>query len=131
MTHTAIALAKANATVYTVETESDAYLRGFDRGYNVASWQDLPEVGSALYIDGEGKITVDADNLWDTMSQLAYAGESHDRDFSPFEFTAHEFNESEDADSLWEAFDAGISDGIGTNLSERKAAYVVTDVEGV
>src|SRR5882762_2836042 len=103
MTHTAIATAKLNASKLSDEL-SDVYLRGFERGYNCASWQDLPEVGAKLWIDGEGHIEVDADNLWDTMSQLAYAGESNDRSFSPFEFTAKEFNDSDDSESLWETF---------------------------
>ena len=122
MTHNATAIATANATKYTTESRSDAYLRGFERGYNCASWQDMPETGDSFWIDGEGRIEVDEDNLWDTMSSLAYAGESNNRQYSPFEFTAHEFNESEDSEALWEAFDAGIADGIETNLTERKLA---------
>jgi hypothetical protein len=112
--------AETTAATYETEAEQDAYKRGFDRGFSCASWQNLPEVGEEIWTDGEGEITVDEENAWDVVQSLAYAGESNDRQFSPFEFTAHEFNESEDADSLWEAFDSGISDGISANIAERR-----------
>ena len=115
--------AKANAKTYQGEAEQDAYLRGFDRGYNSASWQNLPEPGETFWIDGEGRVEADEDNLWDVVQSLAYAGESNDRSYSPFEFTAKEFNDSEDSEALWEAFDAGIADGINANITERREAY--------
>jgi hypothetical protein len=129
MTHDAVKLAQTNAATYQSESERDSYTRGFERGYNVASWQDIPEIGAELWLDSEGKITVDVDNLWDTIQSLAYQGESNDRSFSPFEFTAHEFNEADNAEGLWEAFDAGISAGIEQNLAERKALYVPDEPE--
>ena len=57
------------------------------------------------------------------VQSLAYAGESNDRSYSPLEFTAKEFNDSEDSEALWEAFDAGIADGINANITERREAY--------
>ncbi len=115
--------AKAKAKTYQDEAEQDAYLRGFDRGFNCASWQNLPEPGETFWIDGEGRVEADEDNLWDVVQSLAYAGESNDRSYSPFEFTAKEFNDSEDSEALWEAFDAGIADGINANITERKEVY--------
>jgi hypothetical protein len=108
---------------FKTPTTRDAYRRGYDRGYNVASWQDLPEIGETVRTDSDGKYTVDADNLWDTVQAFAYQGEENDRSFSPFEFTAHEFNSARNAEARWEAFNAGISDGISANIETRKAAY--------
>jgi hypothetical protein len=115
--------AKMNAKQYETEAQQDAYLRGFDRGFNCASWQDLPEIGSKVRTESDGRVTVSEDNQWDVVQSAAYESESNDRQYSPFEFTASEFNESEDeSDELWEAFDNGISAGILANISERKAA---------
>ena len=130
MTPETIALARENATKYQPEEIADAYLGGFDRGYNCASWQDMPELGSTVRTDSDGLIEVDADNLWDIVQSLAFMGESNDRDYSPFEFTASAFNRSDDSESLWEAFDAGIADGIQANIDERSKAYgPITDYE--
>ncbi len=128
MRNTTIKLAKQNAKRFKTEAEQDAYLRGFDRGFNCASWQDLPEIGSKVWTESDGKVTVNEDNQWDVVADAAYAGESNDRQFSPFEFTAAEFNKADeegeegDSEALWDAFDTGISDGIHANIAERKAA---------
>ena len=124
MTHETIAEAKQNAKRFG--KSEDAYLRGFDRGYNCASWQDLPEIGDSIWTDSDGRVTVDDDNMWDVVQSLAYTAELGDRDFSPFEFTAAEFNRAdgeEDSEELWEAFEEGISDGIHSNISERAKAF--------
>ena len=42
----------------------------------------------------------------------------HYRQFSPFEFTAHEFNESRNPDSIWESYERGVLDGITAELNE-------------
>ena len=68
----------------------------------------MPELGAKLFFDSEGRITVTEDNQWEVAQSLAYGGESNDRQFSPFEFTASEFNKARDPGPRWEAFDAGI-----------------------
>lgn len=125
MTTATITQAKATAAKLSTEVEQDAYLRGFDRGFSCASWQNLPEEGDEIYLEDEGSVTVDEGNQWDVAQSLAYAGESNDRQFSPFEFTAQEFNSAGEfiSEALWEAFDSGIADGISANIAERIAAY--------
>jgi hypothetical protein len=122
MTHDSQRILEANLRQYKTPTTKDAYERGFERGYNCASWQDLPEVGTELFLDGEGGVTVDEDNQWDVVQSLAYESESNDRCYSPFEFTASEFNKARNSEARWEAFDAGISDGIQANIGERMNA---------
>lgn len=101
---------------------SEIYLSGFERGYNAASWQDIPEIGSTLSksvdYQGIGEIESTHDQA-DALQMLASESESNSRDFSPFEFTAHDLNEREDSEDAWEAFDEGISDGILANVGER------------
>lgn len=107
---------------FKTPTTKDAYIRGYDRGFNCASWQDLPEVGAKLYLDSEGRIEVTEENQWDVVQSMAYESESNDRDYSPFEFTASEFNKARNSEARWEAFDAGISDGIAANIQQRMKA---------
>lgn len=101
---------------------SEIYLSGFERGYNAASWQDIPEIGSTLSksvdYQGIGEIESTQDQA-DALQMLASESESNSRDFSPFEFTAHDLNEREDSEDAWQAFDEGISDGILANIGER------------
>lgn len=123
MTHTSAAALKANLRNYKTPTTKDAYERGFERGFNCASWQNLPEIGTKLFLDSEGRITVDEDNQWGIVTSLAYESESNDRCYSPFEFTASEFNKARNSEARWEAFDAGISDGISANIDERMKQY--------
>lgn len=99
---------------------SDIYLAGYSRGWNCASWQDIPEIGSTVRTDADGEVDIEDENdQADVMSSLAFEAESNDRDFSPFEFTAKELNDREDSEGAWEAFEAGISDGISANIASR------------
>lgn len=101
---------------------SEIYLAGYSRGWNCASWQDIPGIGSTVHTDADGKVEVEDENdQADAMSSLAFEAESNGRDFSPFEFTAKELNDREDSEDAWEAFEAGISDGISANIASRFA----------
>ena len=103
---------------------------GYTRGWNVASWCDLPEIGSHIpkHVDWVGYDTVDADNLRDVWEMLCSESESNDRQFSPFEFTAYELNELQETKPYdpWEVFEDGLRAGIAAywrkNYSQRRAA---------
>lgn len=122
MTNDSVRILKSNLRQYKTPTTKDAYERGFNRGFNCASWQDLPEIGETMRTDSDGKVTVDESNQWDVVQSLAYESESSGRDYSPFEFTASEFNKARNSEARWEAFDAGITDGISVNIGERMNA---------
>ncbi len=56
------------------------------------------------------------------LSQAAFDSEMHVRDFSPYEFLAHEINTSspsDRADGLWFAYDEGVALGIKRGLKAR------------
>lgn len=110
----------------------DAYLRGFDRGYSCANNNDLPEIGETIdEPDCDVTLVETSDDREEVLSHRAYAGEetgyiplhstANDRSYSPFEFTAEEFNDADErlSEALWEAFDQGIGDGIAANVKER------------
>lgn len=100
----------------------EAYLEGYDRGRGIASWIDQPDLGSKIdkSVDwvGYGDV-VTSENQQDYHATLAFAAESNDRQFSPFEHQANEINSDEDANDLWAAFDDGIAAGIYANLKTR------------
>jgi hypothetical protein len=111
------------------ETLKDAYERGWSHGHGFAC-HNVPGLGQEYWLDGEGKVTADADNIRDIHAHLCYDAESNSRQFSPFELTAHEFNSAEEdedgnhdpdlegrSEELWEAFEAGISDSISADLA--------------
>lgn len=106
----------------------EAYNQGRDRGWNVASWVDMPEIGSEVpkHLDwiGIGAVEDVADQI-DAWEVYCYESESNDRQFSPFEFTAKEINESRWPDEYWTAFDDGIRAGIH---AYRRKHYKLADL---
>ena len=96
---------------------SDAYARGWNHGHGLAC-HNVPSIGQKIWTESDGKITIDADNVRDVHASLCHESADHSRCHSPFEFTAHEFNESEYAEDLWEAFEAGTSAAIAADLAE-------------
>jgi hypothetical protein len=101
-----------------------AYRMGWKHGHGIAC-HNLPSIGDAIdrSIDwvGLGKLVTE-ENIAEYHELLCFAAESASRDYSPFEFVAHEFNESDDAESLWEAFEAGIADSIREDLESYSYA---------
>lgn len=123
MTHTASATCNTESMKYRKGTLRDAFTDGFERGYNCASWQDLPEVGQKLWTEADGRVEVDEDNQWELVESMAFESESTDRSYSPFEHRAAQYNRAKNSEALWEAFDAGISSGVFANVAERRTAY--------
>lgn len=103
-------------------TYDEAYGLGYARGWTMASWIDVPALGTELPRDvdfvGIGTIENESDQR-EAMELLAHAAEDNDRQFSPFEFTARELNDAEDAEELWDAFENGIIDGIHEEVGRR------------
>lgn len=102
---------------FVTESEKEAYKRGWNHGHGIAC-HNVPKLGAKLWVDDLGHVTVDDDNIRDVHVSLCYSAESNSRCYSPFEFIAHEFNEGDDAESLWEAFDEGVYDAISADLAE-------------
>jgi len=96
-------------------------LRGYTRGRNMASGQDIPVIGECVtsYADGSAYDLRDREAVEEFVIDSANASEECDRSFTPFEFTAHEFNSRDDADECWAAFDDGIAQGIADEVKAR------------
>jgi hypothetical protein len=115
------------ATYSSDSTLERAYRLGWNHGHGIAC-HNVPSIGDSICrsVDwiGLGQ-TVTADNIAEYHELLCHAAESSSREFSPFEFVAHEFNESEDSESLWEAFETGASDSIRNDLKSYSYAELV------
>lgn len=92
----------------------NVYEAGLNRGLQVAGWQDVPQPEDAT--------VTDKDSAEELFKDRCYVSELSDRDFSPFEHTAHWINEQGD-DSLWEEFNDGISKGFDIVWSQRHNEY--------
>lgn len=125
---------------FTAPHLADAYRRGWNHGRGVAC-HNVPKLGSKLHLDDLGRVTVDRDNIREVHSALCYEAEANSRSYSPFEFTAHEFNSADHTDgafdpdkegtaeALWEAFDGGWTDALNADLAEyTDADYGIEDV---
>jgi hypothetical protein len=114
---------------FAAEHLTDAYKRGWNQGHGIAC-HNVPTLGEKVWSDSLGKVTIDAENIREVHADNCYRAEENSRSYSPFEFTASEFNKADttdgefdpdkegSAEELWEAFDAGIHDAISADLSE-------------
>jgi hypothetical protein len=113
-------------------TKREIYNAGKERGYNIASWQDIPTIGDSIprHIDWVGYKVVDADNLRDVWEMYCGEAESMNREYSPFEFTAHDLNEKQEKVDydVWQEFERGIARGI--LLYSRKIDWKQYQKEG-
>lgn len=106
------------------ETLADAYTRGWNHGHGFAC-HNVPRLGDKIWSDSLGRVTVDAENIREVHAANCWQAEDGSRCYSPFEFTAHEFNEYGEggdgnlaSDDVWEAFEEGTGDAIAADLAE-------------
>ena len=97
-------------------TKQDIRNEGFRRGFNVASWTDLPTIGDRIPkdVDWVGYEEVTEENQGDVWELFAFEAESNGRQFSPFEQTAAELNELAESKpyDVWQVYEDGIAAGI-------------------
>lgn len=93
-----------------------AYHNGWRHGHGVAC-HNVPKMGETYFTDAMGRVTVTAENIREVHETLTHAGCDNSRQFSPFEFTAHEFNSRHNSERLWEAFEAGTADAVAADLA--------------
>lgn len=95
--------------------DKQAYQEGYNNGYRAALYCDVnvDDQENAGCNCKRGKICPDC------LSVAAYESEINARDFSPWEFTAHDINESEYSEDLWGEYDRGVTSGIKAGTKER------------
>jgi hypothetical protein len=95
-----------NKNVQRLQEAKSAYAYGFENGYSIAV-ENIPDYNLTNEDETEQFIS----DCFETESE-------HFRQFTPFEFYAHDFNESEDPDFTWDAYNRGVYRGILIALSE-------------
>jgi len=93
-------------------TKKDAYRKGYDAGFGIAEqnfldvFRDFSKRTGGVVLDDrlDEIIELSASHAMETESE-------HYRQFTPFEFTAKEFNDSRNPDVLWEAYGLGVHEG--------------------
>lgn len=70
---------------------SDAYRKGWNHGQGIAC-HNVPTLGDKLWVESIGRVTVDAENIREVHEALCFEAAENSRSYSPFEFTAAEFN---------------------------------------
>src|SRR5690348_15078257 len=79
------------------EALESAYRDGWNHGHGLAC-HNVPKLGETIWTESMGRVTVNAENIREVHADQCYAAESNSRQYSPFEFTAAEFNEAGDGD---------------------------------
>ena len=100
-------------------TKDNAYSIGYDNGYNAG---ELCEVGSDDIRQAGCDCRTEEQQVPfcdECLTAAAFESEQNARQFSPFEFTAHDINESEDSEELWERYDEGVAAGIAAAVKGR------------
>lgn len=82
--------------------KKSAYAEGKKAGYNIAAYAEFDEGMD-----------------YDEMLESAFEAEEIARQFTPFEFLAHDINASREPDGLWEEYERGVSVGIEKGLKQR------------
>lgn len=102
------------------EESRSAYCAGWEHGSGFTC-HNVPAYGVEHWTESDGRITADTyDEIQCLHATLCYEAESNSRQFSPFEHLAHELNTYPDdvSEHLWNAFDAGATDRIWSEVQE-------------
>jgi hypothetical protein len=87
-------------------TLKEAYETGWNTGYDIArsNWNDRSDTAT----------------IEEFISECQETESDHFRQYSPFEFTAQEFNESRNPDKTWERYGSGVSAGINAFIKGKE-----------
>jgi hypothetical protein len=78
---------------YASQTDlSDAYRAGWNHGHGIAC-HNVPTIGARIFSDSLGRVTVNAANVREVHEAACFEAADNARQYSPFEFTAHAFNQ--------------------------------------
>ncbi len=110
--------AQAKMAAFETEAERGAYAAGCSQGHGIAC-HNAPTLGKVIWTESLGRVTVDADNIREVHEAVCFEAEAHSRQYSPWEYTAAEFNELEEGESeaAWEAYEEGVADAIRGDLA--------------
>lgn len=101
-------------------TKREAYKMGIETGYDI--------VDSNIADLSPDSTQGDIDKLIEECAEWESDGY---RQFTPFEFVAHDFNSSRYPDETWQAYDDGVTKGMDKRIAEWKRDNNWTNKERV
>lgn len=114
---------------FTAEDTQSAYRRGWNHGHGIAR-HNMPSLGDKVYSDSLGRVTVDAENIREVHADNCYQAADNSRSYSPFEFTAKEFNDCGEGGFRICYDHDDMSDEIYDTLEDAQAAAKAEGWEG-
>lgn len=109
-------------------TKNEVYELGLNRGFSIASWNDLPNIGDSIPREldwiGVDKVT-EIEDAFEFFMSICSTAESNNREYTPFEFTCKDLNELEEKVDfeVWETYEKGIHAGFEKNWKSRLDYY--------
>ena len=97
-------------------TGQEAFDYGYSNGYGIAedNWVDFSSIVKSAY-DQQGS---DMDTF---VSECLGCESDHFRQFSPFEFYANEFNNTDYPEETWDSYDNGVLNGVVAAVKAMEA----------
>jgi len=92
--------------------KKNVYDQGYNTGYDIAN--------SNIYTELDSK-NFSQEKLDEFISNCSETESEHYRQFSPFEFFAHDINGCPNSEGLWEAYNQGVYKGICKRVKEFKS----------
>lgn len=97
--------------------QRQSFQLGKRAGYNAAIYAEVSDSDRHhACCDCEGKQECE-----ECIMSAAYECEQNARQYSPFEFTAHEINTGRNPEGQWDAYDSGVEAGIKAGIKKRLA----------
>ena len=94
-------------------TKREAYLIGRETGNSIAehNFQDFINQTDEVIDFISTNLYQDDEPVYQFQCLISQIENEHYRQFSPFEFTAQDFNESHDPDGMWSEYEKGVWNG--------------------
>ena len=94
-------------------TKREAYLTGRDTGNSIAehNFQNFINQTDEVIDFISTNLYQDDEPVYQFQCLVSQIESEHYRQFSPFEFTAKDFNESHDPDGMWSEYERGVWNG--------------------
>jgi|TARA_Y100000296_G_C5002624_1_gene171003 hypothetical protein len=110
----------------TTDTRSQYFEDGQNTGGTIATWVDIPEnLPDSECAEWCGACEGEYAQTHCYMVNEVIEGELNGRQYSPFEFYAHDLNSLDEWDSseAWNDYDEGVRDGATAEITKRLDAY--------
>ncbi len=99
--------------------QKQAFQLGKRAGYDAAIYTEVDDFDRKEARCGGDCDCMPDEECAECISQAAWLSEQNAREYSPFEFTAHEINAGRNPEGQWEAYNQGVEAGIKLGIKKR------------